>query len=170
MKQVRSILEFAVPVWHSSITGDERLDIERIQKSAFHIILGSNYQSYSSALKVLGMETLNSRRTKLCKKFATKSVKNSKFKKWFKVNKKVSFTRQAQPKYCRVYSRTVRFEKSPLSYLTSILNSMKWMTDLYIIHYTYCILSQVNYRDIWRWTMKTLQLCLLQFIFIVSYR
>ena len=125
VKQVRSILEFAVPVWHSSITGDERLDIERIQKSAFHIILGSNYQSYSSALKVLGMETLNSRRTKLCKKFATKSVKNSKFKKWFKVNKKVSFTRQAQPKYCRVYSRTVRFEKSPLSYLTSILNSMK---------------------------------------------
>ena len=39
-KQVRSILEFAVPVWHSSITNEERIDLERIQKSACYIILG----------------------------------------------------------------------------------------------------------------------------------
>ena len=40
IKQVRSILEYAVPVWHPSITGEQRLEIERVQKSAFHIILG----------------------------------------------------------------------------------------------------------------------------------
>ena len=83
VKQVRSILEYAVPVWHSSITGEQRLDLERIQKSAFHIILGELYVSYSAALKLLSMETLNTRRTKLCKKFVRKSVKNDKFSKWF---------------------------------------------------------------------------------------
>ena len=81
-KQVRSILEFAVPVWHSSITQEERLDIERIQKSACNIILGDHYQSYTSALKIMCMDTLFNRRTKLCKKFARKSVKSSTFSNW----------------------------------------------------------------------------------------
>ena len=107
VKQVRSILEYAVPVWHSSITGEQRLDLERIQKSGFHIILGELYVSYSTALKLLSMETLNTRRTKLCKKFVRKSVKNDKFSKWFKINNKFTFTRQKQSKYCEVFSRTV---------------------------------------------------------------
>ena len=125
-KQVRSILEFAVPVWHSSITNEERINLERIQKSACYIILRDQYYSYTSALKKLGMETLYSRRNKLCKKFARKSIKNDKFCNWFKVNTKVSCTRTQQTKYCKVYSRTVRFDKSPISYLTSILNNIKW--------------------------------------------
>ena len=33
-KQVRSILELAVPAWHGGITKDDELDIERVQKSA----------------------------------------------------------------------------------------------------------------------------------------
>ena len=41
IKQIRSILEFAVPVWHSSLTGLDRLEIERVQKSAMHVILGT---------------------------------------------------------------------------------------------------------------------------------
>ena len=124
-KQVRSILEYAVPVWHPSLTGEQRLELERIQKSAFHIILGEQYKSYTSSLKTLKMDTLHSRRIKLCKKFARKSAKSDKFSKWFKVNHKVSFTRNKPSQYCPVFSRTVRYEKSPISYLTTILNSMK---------------------------------------------
>ena len=45
IKQVRSVLELAVPVWHSSITMVERCDIERIQRAALHIILGDEYLS-----------------------------------------------------------------------------------------------------------------------------
>ena len=124
IKQERSILEYAVPVWHSSITGVQRLDLERIQKSAFHIILGELYVSYSSALKQLSMVTLNARRIKLCKKFVKKSVKNEKFTKWFKINSKINFTRLKQPKYCEVFSRTARYKKSPISYLTRLLNGI----------------------------------------------
>ena len=61
MKQIRSILDLAVPVWHDSITLAEQTDIERIQKSATYIILGECYVSYREALKSLGMETLKSR-------------------------------------------------------------------------------------------------------------
>ena len=122
-KQVRSILEYAVPVWHSSITGEQNLAIERIQKIALHIILGEQYKSYSSALKTLSMDTLRNRRIKLCQKFAKKSSKDSKFSKWFKINEKQKPTRNKKMKYCQVYCRTNRYEKSPLSYLTSLLNS-----------------------------------------------
>ena len=84
VKQIRSILEHAVPVWQSSITLRERVDLERIQKSACHIILGKQYESYHQALPLLGLETLESRRQKLCLRFALKAEKHAKFKAWFK--------------------------------------------------------------------------------------
>ena len=75
-KQIRSILEYAVPVWHPSLTGEDRLKIERVQKSALCIILGEGYKSYRAALKLLKVETLFQRRNKLCEKFAKKSFKH----------------------------------------------------------------------------------------------
>ena len=125
IKQIRSIMEFAVPVWHSSLTGEDRLLIERIQKSALHIILGDRYQSYSSALKAMQLETLFRRRQKLCTKFARKCYKNEKFNRWFKIDRKVTVTRQERKKCCPVYSRTQRFERSPISYMTELLNRAK---------------------------------------------
>ena len=122
--QIRSILEFAAPVWHPAITGELRLKLERVQKSAFHIILSDNYTSYRAARKVLGLNTLHARRQSLCKKFAKKSFKHEKFSKWFKLNEKKTKTRHKQPKLCNVVCRTSRFEKSPISYLTNILNKL----------------------------------------------
>ena len=57
-KQIRSILELAVPVWHSSLISHDRNRIERVQKSALSIILGRNYKSYNRALKYLKLESL----------------------------------------------------------------------------------------------------------------
>ena len=48
-KEVRSLLEYAVPVWHSSITNVQSKQIERVQKQAFRIILEHNYLSYDVA-------------------------------------------------------------------------------------------------------------------------
>ena len=39
-KEVRFILEFAAPVWHSNLTRRQTSEIESIQKFAFKIILG----------------------------------------------------------------------------------------------------------------------------------
>ena len=52
-KQVRAVLEMAVPVWHPAITLEERRQIERIQKCALYIILVSEYTCYSDALDLL---------------------------------------------------------------------------------------------------------------------
>ena len=35
-KQIRIIVEFAVPVWNSSLTGDDVMKLERIQKNCIH--------------------------------------------------------------------------------------------------------------------------------------
>ena len=122
IQHVRSILEFAVPVWHSGLTQCNRSDIERVQKSAMHIILGDSYTTYENALRTMDLETLESRRSRLCSKFAIKSLKHPKHSKWFKVNKKTTVTRQPQPKFCPVVWRTNRFKQSPISYLTDVLN------------------------------------------------
>ena len=121
-KQIRSILEFAAPVWNSALTGEDIAKLERVQKTVLHIILGDAYRSYSHALKVTGLQKLSERRRKLCLTFGRKACKNEKFSNWFKLNTKETCTRQAQPKYCEVFRRTERFENSPLSYLTNLLN------------------------------------------------
>ena len=114
IKKVQVIKE---DVWHSSLTGEDSAKLERIQKTVLSIILADQYLSYSSAL-----QKLSERRSKICLSFAKKSVKNKKFSNWFKVNTKETVTRQLQPKFCEIVRRTERFHKSPLSFLTELLN------------------------------------------------
>ena len=120
-KYSRSILEFAVPVWHCAITAYERNSIERVQKMALHLILGERYKSYERALEMLGLETLETRRTRLCINFALKAEKNEKFKNWFKLKPSVS-TRQPSDKYWGPVARTTRLQQSAIPYLTNLLN------------------------------------------------
>ena len=79
IKEVRSVLEMAVPVWHSSLTKKQTADIERIQKVAFRLILESQYRSYQSACDKFKTETLHNRRIKLCLKYARKNLKSDHF-------------------------------------------------------------------------------------------
>ena len=57
-KQIRSILEFGVPVWNSSLTKEESYEIERVQKAFLHIVLGSEYFNYENALTISDLEKL----------------------------------------------------------------------------------------------------------------
>ena len=52
VKEVHSILEMAVPVWHSGITRRQASKIESIQKLALKIILGSQNKCYTEAHKL----------------------------------------------------------------------------------------------------------------------
>ena len=92
-------------------------------------MLGVKYVNYENALKVVGLETLEERRQKLCLKFAKKAENNPKHSKWFKPNVKANNTRLIKDKYCPVYSNHMRFEKSPISYLTQLLNSDRKPSD-----------------------------------------
>ena len=48
IKQVRSMLEFGVPVWNSGITVNEKEEIERVQKCFLHILFGNGYRTYEN--------------------------------------------------------------------------------------------------------------------------
>ena len=125
-KQVRPVLEMAVPVWQPALTQQESTQIERVQRCAFYIMLGKNYKSYEEALNILVSRTLEERRIKLCENFAKKSLKHEKFKNWFSHNEKESKinTRKKEKRneFNPVRTRTDRYRKSPLPYLTDILN------------------------------------------------
>ena len=132
IKQVRSVMELAVPVWHPALTNVEERQIERVQKCALAIILGDKYTNYEKAREILSIETLSERRLKLCEKFAKKAAKSSKFKYWFRQTEnqeKKTTTRSSKnktlPMFKVVPTRTSRYEKSPLPYLTEILNDLK---------------------------------------------
>ena len=115
-------MELAVPAWQGSLILLERQDLERVQRNALHIILGSEFISYSEALKFVHLDSLENRRVKLCLKFAKKAEKHVKHSKWFQINTKPTNTRQHKSKYLEVQHKLSRFKKSPISYLTRILN------------------------------------------------
>ena len=120
-KEVRSILELALPVWHSGLTRVQTKDIERIQRISFRLILGPAYENYKQACEYLGTQTLEERRVKLCLKFARKNLKNDKcmFKKIIKNVK----TRQSEKLVWDYKCRTSRYKKSSIPYLARLLNS-----------------------------------------------
>ena len=120
IKEVRSILELAVPVWHSGLTRRQSSDIERIQKIAFKIILGVEYKNYDQACKMLSTQTLEDRRTKLCLKFARKNLKSE--NSLFTELQHPMNTRWKANSVQEFKCRTERFKNSSLPYLARLLN------------------------------------------------
>ena len=120
-KEIRSILEMAVPVWHSGLTGQQTADIECIQKLAMKIILQDSYINYQLACLTFGTQTLEQRRIKLCTKFATKNLKsdNSFFT---TVGTNVN-TRQKSDIVQEFKYNYGRFQKSSLPFLASLINT-----------------------------------------------
>ena len=120
IKEVRSILEMAVPVWHSSLTKKQTADIERIQKVAFRLILESQYRSYQSACDKFKTETLHNRRIKLCLKYARKNLKSD-HSFFDAVDSKVD-TRQKSKIGNEYKCNSNRFSKSSIQYMAKLLN------------------------------------------------
>ena len=120
-KEIRSILEFAVPVWHSAITKSDSRQIENVQKAAFKIILGESFISYEVSCTIFGAEPLEIRRTQLCKIFAKRDLKKADT--LFQKSEKITKTRSKQIHVIEPKCRTTRFEKSSIPYLSRLLNS-----------------------------------------------
>ena len=122
-KQIRCVVEFAVAAWNSSLTKYEIKQLERVQKAALAIILGDKYVNYDNALSLAGLKYLSVRRNQLCLNFAKKAYKNPKYSHWFCENTDVLNTRRMKDRLKPVKYRTDRFRKSPISYLTQLLNN-----------------------------------------------
>ena len=121
---VRSQLEQSAVVWHSSLSEDNKSDLERVQKSALKIILRENYKGYKQALVALGIESLSDRREKLCLKFAKKCSKHEKTKQMFPLNEKYHGMKTRKEDYFKVqHANTGRLQKSPLIFMQNLLNN-----------------------------------------------
>ena len=124
-KQVRSVLQYASVVWNGGLKLDDVLKIERVQKSACSIILGSSYSSYEEACHILHFKKLSERRKELALKFATKASRHPIHSKWFIENPTEQYTRLKKPTYKPACGRTERFLSSAIPYLTNLLNESK---------------------------------------------
>ena len=128
-KQCRSILELAVPAWAPGLTSKECKQIERVQKTALAVILGESFKSYSQALKKLSAESLKCRRRNICLKFAIQAQKSERFSRWFADSNEQKpnfntrhFGAKMKHTFKPVKTRTRRYLRSPLPYLTNLLN------------------------------------------------
>ena len=119
---IRSMVEYACVVWHSSITEEEITDIERVQKTALRIILREDYMDYNSALATTGLDSLKDRRTQLCVTFAKKCVKSEQNRHLFPLNPKLVNTRPHEKLFV-THARTDRLAKSAVPYLQRLLNT-----------------------------------------------
>ena len=120
---IRSILEQSSPVWHSSITEENKDDLERIQKSAVKIILQEKYKGYSQGLAQLGLEPLADRREQLCLSFAQKCLKNDKTKDIFPLNSKShKMETRNNEKFMVQHANTNRLKDSAVIYMQHLLN------------------------------------------------
>ena len=120
---IRSRLEYASTVWHSSLTVTNRNDLERIQKSAMKVIFGNDYQGYEKSLKILKMEKLQERRERLSLSFAKKCLKHEKFSNMFPKNLNDSKIKiRSREKYYVNHAKTERFRNSSIPFLQRKLN------------------------------------------------
>ena len=124
IQYVRSILEQSCVVWHSSLTQENREDLERVQKSAVRIIIGKNYESYEDGLRKAGLESLEDRRENLCSKFANKCLKNEKTKTMFPLRIKTHKMEARREEIFTVnFANTERLKISSIPYMQNELNN-----------------------------------------------
>ena len=125
-KEIRALLELAVPAWHSGLTYKQSSDIERVQKVAVKIILRDCTTmkcdfTYEMALVVLNLEPLYIRRERLCLSFAAKTLKG-RHKNIFEENQSNYETREKK-RFTQTHCNTKRYYNSPVNYLTRLLNN-----------------------------------------------
>ena len=120
---IRCMLEQSCQVWHHSISEEEIVDIERVQKVACKVILQDRYISYAQALKLLNLDTLKDRRNALCLKFAKKCLKNDKARDLFPINFTDDKNTRDREIFEVQFAKTSRLRDSALPQMQRMLNA-----------------------------------------------
>ena len=120
-KEIRSVLEFGVPVWNGGLIEEDSDKIENVQKKVFKILLNSQYGDYQSACTKIKVATLKTRRETISLKFAKKEYKKD-ISLFTKFTSKIN-TRLSQKLLVKEYNcNTDRFYRSSMPYLARLLN------------------------------------------------
>ena len=119
---IRSLLEYCSVAFHSSLTQENTLDLERVQKTCLKVILGDDYESYSTALEICGLESLHSRRESRCLDFALKCVKHPVNCRLFPENVVPANNLRQTEKFVVNFARTSSYQHSAIPYCQKLLN------------------------------------------------
>ena len=121
---IRSILEQSSVIWHSTLTEEDNVNLERVQKNALRNILKDKYENYENARKILKIETLYERRETLLKNFGKKCLKLEQTRELFPLNE-INHTMQTRnkEKYKIVHANTDRLKNSTVPYIQRMLNN-----------------------------------------------
>ena len=121
---IRSCTEYCAVAFHSSLTQDQTIQLERIQKVCLKVILDVNYVDYDSALEMCGLESLFSRREKRCLDFALKCTKHPINKRLFPLNQNQAENNKvrSREKYDVTFARTGAYKNSAIPYCQRLLN------------------------------------------------
>ena len=110
-------------MWHSSLTEENREDLERVQKAALKVILKKDYLNYEDALKVTNLQSLEERRQMLAIRFAKNCLKNENYSKLFPLNNPKHGMKVRDPlKYQIKKANTERYKGSSIIYMQRLLN------------------------------------------------
>ena len=121
---VRPILEYASPVWHSSLPIGLSNDIEAIQRRAMRIILWPSKMSYETALLQLDMEPLSVRRDQQLKRFGLSLLSNARTSELLTRRTSRLFRERLRSTndYVIPRARTDRYAKSAVPSIVRLLN------------------------------------------------
>ena len=111
-------------VWGPALTKENKEDLERTQKTFAKLVLREKYINYESALTILNIDTLESRRNDLCLKFAQKGIENGKLSDLFPENdKKHLMKTRIDDKYRVNFANTDKLRNSSIITMQNMLNS-----------------------------------------------
>ena len=124
----RSVLEQSCVVWHSSLTQENKDDLERMQKTFAKLVLRQNYKNYENSLLRLNLDCLDTRRNALCLKFAQAGIKNRKIDDLFPMNEKLhQMKTRVNDQYRVQFANTDRLKNSSIITMQKMLNEKKKM-------------------------------------------
>ena len=119
----RSVLEQSCVVWGTSLTQENKEDLERTQKTFTKLVLREKFEDYENALLLLNLDTLESRRQELILKFAQKGIKSRKLDDLFPENDKTHIMKKRTTEKYRVnFANTDRYKNSSMITMQNMLN------------------------------------------------
>ena len=135
---LRPIAEYAAPLWHSGLSKSDSDKLERLQKRAVGLILGTTYVnferrykvkcktvSYEAALRYLDIPKLSERRESLTRDFAIDTFNSERHNDFFEVKSNVRPNARFKPILHEETCRTDRFRNSAIPYMSRLLNNTK---------------------------------------------
>ena len=122
---IRRALEYCSVAIHSSLTESQSNSLERCQAVALRIILQDEYESYSSAFLLTGLQKLSDRRSTRCLDFSLKCIDHEQNNRFFPRNASLGIGNDVRDReeFQVNFARTKQYKDSAIPYCQRLLNS-----------------------------------------------